>query len=136
MTVSSPLILPTSLPAGAAGWQLVTWTHYAATSTAAAGGVADAYFDQLDHDELWLVDRAVISCPGGDDTTELRLYDGEPAVSRLLSGSDRGTFDEADYPPGVLVEGTRQLVARWSSVPDGAVGSIRVQVRVMRRTGG
>jgi hypothetical protein len=130
------LVLPTPVGGAADGWQLVTRTHYPAVSEPAVAGSCIAMFDQLDQDELWLLDRAVISCPAGDDATELRLYDGDPDPARYLSGSDRGTFDEADYPPGLLVEGSRQLVAQWTNVPNGAVGRIRVQVQVYRRRTG
>lgn len=128
------LVLPTPVGSAADGWRLANWTSYSAVSAAAAGGVCSASFDNLDPDEMWLVDRAVVSCPTGTAATELRLYDGAPDVSRLLSGTDRGSFDEADYPTGLLVEGGRSLVAQWTNVPDGAVGQIRVQVRAFRRS--
>lgn len=104
------------------------------TSAAAADGYARATGPQLDLSELWLVDRAVVSCTSGT-ATELRLYESQESPAALLSGTPLGNFDEAEYPGGMLVESGRELVAVWSNATAGAVGTLNLQVRVMRPAG-
>lgn len=129
MTIPLPYGLPASSQLQLVGFRRITKRTGAA---GAFGGVVTATFDQLGTDELWLIDRAVISCTS-TSTTSLRLYDTTADPNRLLSGSDRGSYDEADYPGGLLLEAGNQLVAVWSGASAGAVGTISVQVREFRR---
>lgn len=124
--------LPQPINQAAAGWQLVDFLRHTVRTEPAAGSQAAVDLGQLDPDELWLVDRAVVSC---DSTTKtsLRLYETTPDPLRLLSGSDLGNFDEADYPTGLQVAPSTSLVAVWSNASDGARGVLRLQGRVMRR---
>lgn len=106
------------------------YRYITATSPAAAGGTATATFPQLGQ-EAWLIDRAIASCTSSTETA-LRLYEGNPSPGFLLSGTARGNFDEADYPAGVLISPGTQLLAVWTLASDGAVGTLRLQVRVLR----
>lgn len=128
-------ILPTSTTAPIGQWTLQDWGAPAATSSkAGADGIARAQFEALDVDVQWLVDRAVVTCNSGAITT-LRLYDTEVLPGRLLSGSAAGNFDEAEYPSGLLIRPQSALVAVWTGCDPGAVGTIRLQTRVMRKPG-
>jgi hypothetical protein len=130
------VVLPTSVSA-AGGWQLADWTDPVRTSGAAAGGTMQVEFPQLDVEELWLIDRAVIQCTSTTDT-KLRLYASNAGAPGLLSGSDSdastGNFDEAEYPQGLLLRPGQLLLAVWTGASDGARGTIRLQARVYRRT--
>jgi hypothetical protein len=128
MTIPLPRPIPST-----SQWQLQGYRRVSMTSPPAAGGIATARFGQLGTDEQWLIDRAVVSCSSTSGTT-VRLYDGDPSVSRLLSGSNTGNYDEADYPQGLLLDAGGELVAVWSGAGDGAVGTISVQARILRRT--
>lgn len=123
--------LPHSLPTGAGAWTVSEWRRVSIVSQPAAGGIATAAGPQLDLSELWLVDRAVVSCDSSTPT-RVRLYEGQVGPGALLSGSASGNFDEADYPTGVLIQSGSQLVAVWSNASDGARGTAVLQVRVMR----
>lgn len=125
-------ILPTWVGGAASAWSLVDWQLPAWQSDPAAGGVATLRGDQLANDELWLIDRAIIDC-SSVFVTSLRLYEDAPDPSRLLDGSDRGNFDVAEYPSGLVVRPSSVLVAQWTGASDGAVGTLRLQVRQMRR---
>lgn len=127
------LILPQPVPA-AAGWQLADFRpRVVLTSPPAAGGKARAEGPQLGVDELWLIDHMVcsITAPG-----QLRLYDSQEGPGFLLDGTETGSFDVADWPTGLQLAPSGFLLAVWTGVPDGAVGTIAAQVRVMRQVGG
>jgi len=129
------MTLPYGLPT-ATGWALSDYiTRTVTSSPAGADGLAVATAEQLDPDELWLIDRAVVSCTSVADTA-LRLYDSQVSAGFLLSGSRTGNFDEADYPTGLQLQPLRQLVAVWTGATPGAVGTINLQARRMLRTGG
>jgi hypothetical protein len=123
--------LPTSIST-ASQWEIVGWRRFSAKSPAAVGSSCTALLPQLSSGEMWLVDRAVVTCTSAA-ATSVRLYDSSPDPNRLLSGSNSGNFDEADYPAGLLVESGSQLIAVWSNATAGAVGTINVQARVLRQ---
>jgi hypothetical protein len=124
--------LPVSLSATSA-WQLVDWIDEQQSSAPATGGVATVEFDQLEQDEMWLIDHAVIQCPG-ENGTVLRIYDGGVHPLRLLDGSDRGDFDVADWPAGLRIRPSSFLVAQWVGVLDGSVATLTLQARRLRRS--
>lgn len=132
----SGFVLPSPLPTGASSWAVVDYRRETLTSGAATaevgGDTVTAYGSQLEQDEMWLVDRAVASCAPADDDTALRIYEGAVSPGRLLSGTRAGGFDEAEYPTGLLVQSGTQLLAVWSGVPAGGVGTLNLQVRVLR----
>jgi hypothetical protein len=129
VTIPLPQPLPT-----AAGWQFMGWRRFTARTPAAAGGTASVALDQLGTDELWLIDRAVSTCTSAASSS-VRHYDTSAAPSRLLSGSNSGNYDEAEYPAGLLLESGSQLLTVWTGATDGAVGTVNVQVRRYQRAG-
>jgi hypothetical protein len=131
VTIPLPQPIPT-----AAGWQFMGWRRFSARTPAAAAGTGTARvaLDQLGTDELWLIDRAVVTSTS-TSTTSVRHYDTSADAGRLLSGTDRGNYDEAEYPGGLLMESGSQLLTVWTGVTDGAVGTVNVQVRRYQRAG-
>jgi hypothetical protein len=124
--------LPTSTSA-AAGWQVVDFLRLALRTAPAAGGQASLDAGQLDPEELWLLDHAVIQCDSTSKTT-LRLYDSAPEPLRILDGSSAGNFSVADWPNGLQVAPGGSLVAVWVGASAGARGVLTVQGRVLRRS--
>jgi hypothetical protein len=125
------VFLPSAAPP-AAGWTLVDILDAAARTDPAAGGVAVAAFAQLAGSDLWLIDHAVVSCTSGEGT-QVRWYNTIISPSYLLDGSDSGNFDVADWPAGLRVGPSEQLLARWDGADDGAVGIVHIQYRLYRR---
>lgn len=126
------LILPTQLPT-AAGWALRDYAEVTGQSgPATAAGVATLELTQLDGDEMWLVDHAVASCTSAA-ATELRWYASTVADRALLDGTGRGNFDVADWPAGLRISPSQSLIARWTGATPGAVGTLTLQLRVLRR---
>jgi hypothetical protein len=123
--------LPT-YDAPASSWQLADFLRLTLRTEPAADGTATVDAGQLDDSELWLIDHAVIQCGSATQTT-LRLYESFADPLRLLSGSDRGNFDEADYPGGLQLAPSASLVAVWSGATAGARGVLSIQGRIMRR---
>jgi hypothetical protein len=99
----------------------------------AAGGLATAEARQLEDGELWVIDRAVVSCSSLTRTT-LRLYESAADPGRYLSGSSAGNFDEADYPAGLQIPPSTSLLAVWAGASDGARGTLALQGRILRRS--
>jgi len=130
------VILPRAVGGSATGWQLVDYQSGAAASfhtQAAAGGVCSVQLDQLDDTELWLIDHAVVYCTSSTPTS-LRLYSDAIDPGRLLDGSSDGNFDVADWPgDGLQIAPSTSLLAVWSGASDGAVGTLNLQLRVLRR---
>ena len=123
--------LPRQIGGSAIGWALVDYASVSADAPA-SGGTAVAQFAQLDPDELWLIDHAVVACDSSTPTS-VRWYSGQATADHLLDGSDSGNFDVGDWPAGLqLVPGSSLLVV-WSGASAGAVGTITVQARVLRR---
>ncbi len=124
--------LPYQLPV-AGGWSLVDFRELQATSDHAADGVAIATLPAVPPDELWIVDHAVVACSSTTDT-EARWYNDAPDPRNLLDGTSRGNFDVADWPAGLRLQPSRTLVCVWAGASVGAVGTLTVQLRVMRHT--
>ena len=118
--------------AAAAGWQLVDFLRLRLRSDPAVGGVAALDFGQLDPGELWLIDRAVISCDS-TSRTAFRFYEDVVDPLRILSGSSTGNFDEAEYPGGLQVAPSTSLVAAWVGASNLARGVVSIQGRILRQ---
>ena len=126
------LILPQQVSA-ASSWSLEDFrTLQAQSDPAGPDGTATIELEQLDNDEMWLVDHAVVTSNSALDSS-VRLYAGGVADLNLLSGSDAGNFDEADWPNGLQLQPGQSLTVRWDGVSEFTVGTIALQVRVMRR---
>lgn len=131
MSTPVGVILPGSLPAPS-GWTLADYRDVAGQAVADAHGVATVELDQLAGDEMWLIDHAVASC-SGSALCELRLYAGAVADRALLDGSSRGNFDVADWSTGLRLQPATSLIARWTGASPGALATITLQVRVLRK---
>lgn len=116
----------------AAQWQQSDWLDRSYTSLPAVGGVATIEMPQLGDDELWLVDHMVAQCSSSTATT-MRLYVSSAAPGFLRDGTNSGNFDVADWPNGLLVRPSSFLVAQWTGCSNGAVATLTLQVRSMRR---
>ncbi|MDO8107155.1 hypothetical protein Q6348_08090 [Isoptericola sp. b441] len=126
------VLLPAALPA-ASGWSLVDNLTDAKVTGPAIAGTATADFGQLPDNELWLIDHAVVFCDSAAATT-VRWYAGDTIPSRLLDGSDSGNFDVGDWPAGLLIRPSQNLLVQWSGADDLAVGTVTIQYRLLRRT--
>jgi hypothetical protein len=129
MSVVLPYPAPT---AGAAGWALSDWRELQLSTAAADDGRATLELPQVPSDEVWLIDRAVAACDSAAPT-QLRLSIGAVHALALRDGTSRGNFDVTEYPQGLLVRPSTQLLAQWTGAADGAVGVLTVQLRVFRR---
>lgn len=127
------LILPESI-GSATGWTLADYRTLTLTTGPAAAGSARGAGPQLDLDELWLVDHMVAVCDSTTDT-RLRVYETAEAPGFLLDGTGSGNFDVADWPNGLQVQPGRQLLAVWTGASNAAVGTLNLQLRVLRRAG-
>lgn len=126
------VVVPVPVGGTAAGWSLVDFRSYRASTPAAAGGLASLQLPQLDPTELWIIDHAVVSCTSSTPTS-VRWYADTATPAQLLDGSNAGNFDVADWPAGLqLAPGTGLLVV-WSGASNGAIGSLALQARVLRR---
>lgn len=127
------VIVPVGIPA-AAGWQLVDWLSNPWKTLPAAGGLAEVDCGQLDPDEMWLIDHAVVQSTSTTPTA-VRLYESYAVREQLLDGSNSGNFDVSDWPAGLVLRPSTSLVVQWSGVSAGATCQVRLQARVMRRVG-
>ena len=130
--MTGTLILPTQLPT-AAGWALHDYAEVTGQSGPAdAAGVATLELAQLDGNETWLIDHAVAACTSVS-ATEMRWYASTVTNRALLDGTSRGNFDVADWPAGLRIGPSNSLIARWTGATPGAVGTLTLQLRVLRR---
>lgn len=131
----SGFVLPQPQPSSA-GWSFSGYLDPAPVlaSAKAAGGAAVATGPQLEPGVQWLIDRAVASCTSSTPTS-LRLYDSQSSPAFLLDGTDSGNMDVTEYPAGLWLGQTRQLVAVWAGASANSVGTLRLQVRVYRYAG-
>lgn len=128
MTVEIPIPIPS-----ASGWVLRDYVSLQLRSAAAAGGSTQVEFNQLDGTEMWVIDHAVVVCNSSTPTT-VRWYAGAVADLAMLDGSSAGNFDVADWPAGLVIQPTSSLIVVWSGASAGAVGTVTLQARVLRRT--
>lgn len=101
-------------------------------SQAAAGGLATTQLEQVPERELWIVQRAVVQCTSATKT-EARLYLDSIDASRILDGTRAGNFDVADEASGIQIPGGSILLCQWSGAADGAIGTMRAQLMILRR---
>lgn len=124
--------LPRQVAYPAASWSVVDFVWRTYRTPNAAAGVAEVSGDQLGIGEMWSIQRAVVSSTSTTPSA-CWLYDANVDPSSLLSATDSGNYDEAEYPLGLLLGQSRTLLAHWTGISDGAVGTIRLQVAVMRQ---
>ena len=126
------IVVPVQVDGSAAGWTLHDFLELVETSPPAAGGRAMITFDQLDPDEMLLVDHAVVVCTSTTATT-VRLYADRVDPLAVLDGSAAGNFDVAEWPNGLQLRPSTSLIVVWDGCSAGAVGTITLQTRSLRR---
>ena len=127
------IAVPVSAGPAMRSWQNSDWiVRSGSSSPAGAEGRAVLTLDALADDELWLIDHATVQC-SSITPTSVRWYDSSAAPGQLIDGSGSGNFDVADWPSGLVLRPSTSLVVVWSSCSPGAVGSIRLQARQLRK---
>lgn len=124
--------LPTPVPS-ASGWGLSDYRWLTAQSSpAAADGRMVVELEQLDPDEMWLVDQAVVTTTSSTPTSA-RYYAGGQGAASLIDGTASGNFDVGWWPNGLLIEASTRLLVVWDGASLGAVATWRGQLRVLRK---
>lgn len=127
------MYLPTQTPA-ASKWSVWDYQDRSKTTPAAAAdGLCRVEFDQVPDNELWLIDRIVIS---NDSTFEtvFSLYKQAVADGNRLDGTDIGNLNVADESAPIVVQPNTLLIALWTGASTGARGMISIQYTIMRPT--
>jgi hypothetical protein len=125
--------LPT-FTAPASSWQLVDWVDRTYSSTPAAGGLATITLDQLPPTDMWLLDHMVVQTTSSTPTV-MRLYADSVDPRYIRDGSDHGNFSVGDWYSGLVCRPSVSLVAQWTGCSAGAIATLTLQARVMRRPG-
>lgn len=119
----------------AAAWQLHDFAQRALTTKPAAAGVCAVALGPVPQDELWLIDRMVVSNDSPTPTIAgIYLDSVDPA--RAIDGTLEGNFDVADLASAIQLPGGTALMCQWEGASDGATGTLRVQWQIMRKPGG
>jgi len=117
------------------------YSRTAVTPAAGAGGAASltAQFQAVGAGRLWLVERIVVSCTSAAPTS-CALYQDQADALHLLEGTSAGNFDVSDERSPLVIDSLSLLLVVWSpvtgTIPAGAVGTCRVQVRELQRVSG
>lgn len=132
--------LPIAHPGGApgaagSGWASVDVISIAMAGVADGAGGATLQFPEVNAGERWQVQRAVAACSIRTPQPRLRLYAGDPTDQRTLrSGTNAATYDEAEYPLGLWLFETEQLLAVFTGATAGSTVSLHVQYQLWRRS--
>jgi hypothetical protein len=113
-------------------WSLVDLRHRVLKTKAAAGGYAVAELEQVPQDERWLIDRVVVQCDSTTPTVAF-LYLNELEDRGVLDGTRVGNFDVADQTRPILLDGGGRLLVRWAGASNGAIGTVRLQLSILRQ---
>lgn len=103
--------------------------------SAGGNGATTATFLTVHDNETWEISRAVVACTSSSDTTAT-LYADDIQPSRILDASASGNLDTADNAAPLLVGPGETLLVVWQGASLGAVGTARVQGRLLRRRSG
>jgi hypothetical protein len=103
-----------------------------AVSKAAAGGTCQAVLPAVPDGDLWLIERIVVTCTSSTATTAV-VYVDQASASSIVEGTQSGNLDFADENQPIEVDGSRALLVVWSGASNGAIGTVRAQIRVLRR---
>lgn len=123
--------LPVST-ASAAAWVLWDFRQETLSSDPADAGSCSVQLGPVPQDELWLIDRMVVSSDSAADTTAGVFLDTVDPT-RAIDGTTVGNFDVADLASPIQVPGGTTLVCAWQGASDDATGVMRVQYQVMRK---
>ena len=118
-------------PASAAsgGWALVDRIVRTYKATADAGGTATFTGLQLDTGQAWSIEHMVCQT-SSSAVSSFRLYDSVVDPLQLLDGTDAGNFGVADWPTGLLLLPSTQLVGQWTGADAGASCRVRLQASI------
>lgn len=126
-------ILPRPAPSSAAQWVFDDYEQDYAVSKPAAGGTCQVAFGPVPEDQLWLLERVTVACTSSTATT-CTLYADVIDPGRVLDYTPTGNLDVADESCPIQLESGTTLLAVWSAASAGAVGTARVQFRILRRS--
>ena len=98
-------------------------------SPVAVNGVCVAQFPLVGSDQLWLIDRMVVSSSSSVPTVAT-VYDGDPGPMTMLNGSNSGNGDVDDVNNPYLIDAGRQLQVVWTGAENNSTGVVRIQYRV------
>lgn len=115
-------------------WSLHEFRSDFLTTKPAAGGRARVELRQVPQDERWLVDRVVVLCDSTTPTVAF-LYLNDTEDRGVLDGTRVGNFDVADMSQPILLEGGTRLIVQWTGASNGAIGSARLQLRILKQSG-
>ncbi len=113
-------------------WVLHDYRHRVKSTDPAAAGVAELEYEQVPQDELWLVDRVVVQSTSSAATVA-HLYLDTIDDRHVIDGTRVGNFDVADMASPIQLLGSTVLRVRWLGADDGAVGTCRIQLVVLRQ---
>ncbi len=118
----------------ASEWRLHDFQQRAVTTEpAAAAGVCRCELPPVPQDELWLIDRMVVSTDSTTDTIAYVYLDAIDPV-RAIDGTWWGNFDVADLASAIQLPGGTVVLCEWTGASLGAVGTLRAQWQILRRT--
>lgn len=123
------MLLPSAY---APNWYLHDFRQAVIYSQPAAGGLATAMLAQVPHAELWLLDRIVVQSDSATATAAF-LYLDQVDDRNVLDGTRVGNFDVADQSQPIQLPGSSRLLVQWQGASNGAVGTARVQLRLLRQ---
>lgn len=125
------VLLPQSLPS-TNGWKLVDWLDASYTSQPAGDdGTATITLDQLPTGIRWQLTHMVAFCDSAANP-QMRLYLSYVGPSGLRDGTNTGLFDVADWPMGLMVPPSAQLIAQWTGCNAGDVATLTLQANIIR----
>lgn len=125
-------VLPQPQPASSQ-WALSDYGSGVETTPEAAGGTCQVELLTVPADELWLLERVVVSCTSSS-ASACTLYLDYPDPSRAIDFTPAGNGDVADSAPPVQLEAGTTVLAVWAGCSNGAKGTIRGQWTVLRRS--
>lgn len=117
----------------AAAWRLHDFQQsYLTSKPATAAGLCRVELPTVPQDEVWLIDRMVVSTDSTTDTVAFFYLDAVDPT-RGIDGTWWGNFDVADYASPIQLPGGVTLLCEWTGASVGTVGTLRVQYQLLRR---
>jgi len=118
----------------AAQWQTTDYGDASAKSAAAAAnGRCTVQLAVVPENELWLVDRIVVTCTS-TSTTQCVIYEDLEDPQRALEYTRSGNLDVADESSPIHLDAGTSLYAVWTGASVGATATLRAQWAVLRKT--
>lgn len=105
---------------------------YLTSAPASAEGVCQVELPQVPQDELWFIERLVVSSDS-ELRTQARLYLDAIEPARMLDGTRSGNFDVADQASPILIPGASLLLCQWTGATPDARGTLRAQLTILKQ---